>query len=236
MKIQWSWQRIIAEGVVIVASILAAFAIDAWWERRTERRQAEILVTGLRQDFEASQAHVRRWAAGNGQILRQAQAFLAELEATPAGEEITAPIAWLVAAVAAPTYSPTDATFQTALSSGQLELIEDRELRSALALWRQQLADTGEDELLIREIVVHRLVPELSSQARLGRVFDFDTMTRWFGAGADTGTGETFSLRATPELEGVLAERIFYTTFVVQGLGEIEQTQAEILRLLDAAD
>lgn len=35
------WNRLLIEGVVIVASILMAFAIDAWWDDR-QSRQAEI--------------------------------------------------------------------------------------------------------------------------------------------------------------------------------------------------
>ncbi len=34
MNISVSRQGILAEGVIIVASILVAFAIDAWWDDR----------------------------------------------------------------------------------------------------------------------------------------------------------------------------------------------------------
>jgi len=44
-------RRLIVEGVVIVLSILLAFAIDAWWSERQERiEEAEILL-GLKQEF-----------------------------------------------------------------------------------------------------------------------------------------------------------------------------------------
>ena len=119
-----------------------------------------------------------------------------------------------------------------AVSSGHIELIEDSEIRSILALWRQQLADTSEDELLIREIVVHHLVPELSEQVRLAEAFEFKRLTDWFLYKSDVRQEELIQLRATSKLEGALAERIFYTTFVVGGLADIHETQAEILRLL----
>ena len=35
------WLRVFVEGVVIVGSILLAFGIDAWWEGRQERQEAE---------------------------------------------------------------------------------------------------------------------------------------------------------------------------------------------------
>ena len=53
MKIikQIQWVRIFSEGTAIVVSILLAFAIDAWWERRSEAAQALALEEGLRADF-----------------------------------------------------------------------------------------------------------------------------------------------------------------------------------------
>ena len=41
--------RVFAEGVVIVASILLAFGIDAWWEGRREREQEEGVLTTIYQ-------------------------------------------------------------------------------------------------------------------------------------------------------------------------------------------
>ena len=43
-----SWKRIFAEGAAIVASILLAFAIDAWWVDRNEiERESRILMSLL---------------------------------------------------------------------------------------------------------------------------------------------------------------------------------------------
>ena len=42
------WFRIIAEGVVIVVSILLAFGIDAWWDDRQLRHEERALLEELR--------------------------------------------------------------------------------------------------------------------------------------------------------------------------------------------
>ena len=227
------WPRIAAEGAVIVVSILMAFAIDTWWQDRTKAEEAHALLVSLRVDFQASQSHVEVWLAGNKRILRASTDFLDQLRNTGIDEELLVPIDWLVATIGAPTYSPTDSTLRTAISSGQIELIEDVELRTLLAKWSQQLDDTQEDEILIREIVVNQLVPAISKQIRLGLAFDFDTIVNWFAEQADLDVDQEFRIRATTILEGALAERTFYENFVVGGLEEIETTQAEILRLLD---
>lgn len=79
---QIPWLRIFAEGTAIVISILLAFAIDAWWQRRAELEQAHILIAGLYADFAASQDHVEKWLAGNtgvrrgtAELLRPARPF-----------------------------------------------------------------------------------------------------------------------------------------------------------------
>jgi hypothetical protein len=139
----------------------------------------------------------------------------------------------IVGSIGAPTYGPTDSTLEAAFSSGQIDLIKDSRLRNILAHWRQQIADTSEDELLIREIVVHQLVPALSEQVGLAEAFDFKLLTEWFLGQAEIEQDEPIRLRATTRIEGALAERVFYSSFVVGGLTEIYVSQAEILRLLD---
>ncbi len=41
------WKRTTVEVSAIVASILLAFAIDAWWEERTEQARADELLLSL---------------------------------------------------------------------------------------------------------------------------------------------------------------------------------------------
>jgi hypothetical protein len=63
----------------------------------------------------------------------------------------------------------------------------------------------------------------LSQEVRLGGAFEFNTMFNWFTARQSVVLDEQYRIRATPELEGVLAEKIFYTTFVVEGLAAIHR-------------
>ena len=59
------FKRLTLEAFAIVASILLAFAIDAWWQQRIELRQSDALIVSLRADFETSQVHLAEWLAGN---------------------------------------------------------------------------------------------------------------------------------------------------------------------------
>lgn len=70
------WRRILAEGAVIVASILLALAGDAWWggvqDRQDERALAESLLEEFldsRPGLEERVLLARRMAAGNATLL-----------------------------------------------------------------------------------------------------------------------------------------------------------------------
>ena len=227
------WARLLAEGTAVVISILLAFAIDAWWDRRAETIQATAVLRGLQEDFRDSQLHLKQWLAGNRKIQRGTAMLLENIRNSGKNSLVPVTAEMILAPIGAPTYDPTTSTLDTALASGRIDLIENEELRHELTLWRQQLADTREDEFLIRDIVVHRLVPLVAQQVRLG--FAFEQIHSWFIGESEGSFEDPIELLAVPELEGVLAQRLFYTNYVVEGQSQIYETQARILELLGAA-
>jgi hypothetical protein len=60
---------------VIVASILAAFALDAWWSDRVEDRQMMARLETVRDEFTATRAQLVR----EGELLESARAAVAAL-------------------------------------------------------------------------------------------------------------------------------------------------------------
>lgn len=54
------WVRFLTEGMVIVLSILLAFAVDAWWDGQQEMQARSILYQTLASDMEAVQAELDR--------------------------------------------------------------------------------------------------------------------------------------------------------------------------------
>jgi len=227
------WARLLAEGTAVVISILLAFAIDAWWDRRAETIQATAVLRGLHADFRDSQRHLEQWLTGNRKIQRGTAILLEKIRSAEHNSLVPVTAEMILAPIGAPTYDPTTSTLDAVLATGRLDLIENDELRDELALWRQQLADTREDEFLIRDIVVHRLVPLVARQVRLG--FAFEQIHSWFIGESEGSFEDPIELLSGPELEGVLAQRLFYTNYVVEGQSQIYETQARILELLGAA-
>lgn len=51
MKQEIPWNRYAVESIVIVASILLAFAIDAWWDQRKETREEQVALQDLAEEL-----------------------------------------------------------------------------------------------------------------------------------------------------------------------------------------
>ena len=226
-------KRLALEALAIVGSILLAFAIDAWWQQRVELKQADALIADLHADFEVSQVHLAEWLAGNQWIQRSSSELLDNIKNAETDEVISVRHETIVGSIGAATYDPISSTLDAMISSGQINLIEDIQIRNALALWQQKLADTREDEDLVREITLRELVPALAEQVRLGRAFEFDRLHATFIDPASAERIERVQILATTRLEGALGSRVFYSTYIVTGLAEIFDMQADILKMLE---
>jgi hypothetical protein len=115
------YARILVEGVVIVGSILLAFGIDAAWDSREEGVQSRALLEALSEDFEAARNRFDQWKTSHAYAFESAERLL--------------------------TYAEDDrireadrGTVETILSSGRLDLFEDRVLVRELTRWTSALA------------------------------------------------------------------------------------------------
>jgi len=223
-------RRILIESVAVVLSILLAFAVDAGWDLRQERRQERDLLLGLLSDLETSRPEIlsrmelaRRMATGT-------RGFLDLTRNAPLPAAIQVPDTLIMAALGGPTFDPVTNTLDAALASGEIAVIRSKEVREALAHWRKQLSDTAEDELEVRRITNEQVVPLLSRSVNVAP--HFDALLAWsggdpFGAGrliasdGRTGPDAHSTVNVSSELAGALATRLFYVDFSAGDLQEM---------------
>ena len=137
------WNRLIVEGLVIVISILLAFAIDAWWEDLQETRDAEDQVVRVVAEL---QANVEILRAQDQQLELARGAAREFLSIMGPGDE---PVAMqtigssMVGIFSVPTLSLNDSATQDFLSSGQLTYGRWIDVRLALTclLYTSDAAD-----------------------------------------------------------------------------------------------
>lgn len=142
------WPHILAEGVIIVVSILLAFSIDAWWNDRQDRIEESELIALIHAEAVANrelfsqyrQLHQGIVDAGKRLLERTGPDATIEAHAT---EGIVSDLAlftdWW-------TVQPSVGAISSIIQSGQISLIQSEKLRIELAAWESHLEDLRVNE------------------------------------------------------------------------------------------
>jgi hypothetical protein len=145
------WKRLLAEVVVIVLSILMAFGIDAWWDERNERIEEKRILRSLQVEFEAN----RDEAASVLLVHENGLRYVGNLMHLTEDEILALPdeeVERYVRYFAHPrTFDAVRGSVDTLTSSGKVGILQDGELREALATFVNILEDAKED----REYMFH---------------------------------------------------------------------------------
>lgn len=134
-------RRILTEMVVIVGSILLAFALDAWWDERSERARVDELLDAVAIEFEAEVAVLDSILVTNRARVEQITALVARSD--PALPRISSDSISIVADYhrGAQVYDPAFGALTALIESGGLQSVESVELQRALAGWSGELDD-----------------------------------------------------------------------------------------------
>ena len=128
----------LAEGVVIVLSILVAFGLDAWWDYAKQRSAEVDHLRALLIDFKETRAGIETTIAHGERIIEHAKVLSAAVavDPLPSGPQMDA---MLFELVSLPTFEPVVGAYEELIAAGNLRLITDKELRAALAGWGANL-------------------------------------------------------------------------------------------------
>ena len=139
------WKRISVEAAAIVASILLAFAIDAWWDERNERIEEKEILQSLLVEFEIN-------LDGATSVIRtheMAVQSMSSLMSLTDGEILAlsdADVEGYLRYFANPrTFDAVRGSIDALTNSGKLGVLQSRELREALTAFINILEDAIED-------------------------------------------------------------------------------------------
>lgn len=217
-------KRLVAEAVVVVGSILLAFAIDAAWDARQESREALELLRGLEEELET-----------NDQVLA------ASLEASRAGREQLATFLAL-SPVEASQVSQQDAMttvylphvrdwsealstgfLDATISSGKLSLIRSPEVRASLARFRGEQGNVGE-VLAHLDAYNERLAELLATHPEL--------RTRLVTGEGHLSGSTLRAMREDEELAAVASAKLMFWGGYLVELGNLQESLRATLRVV----
>ena len=172
--VPWS-ARLLAEGVVVVGSILIAFALDAWWDNRREAASLHEALQGISRELASNRDLLIREMGTLDRIRGGGGAVLDLMYAAEDRDsiEVVDSLVFLISNWA-PSLEVSLGAVDALIASGRLAEIEDPELRLGLAGLRDRFADVVEDELVGRSIHVEQQGPLLSRLMDLGQLSRMD--------------------------------------------------------------
>ena len=128
-----NWFAVGLEMGIVMMSVFLAFQVDSWNERRKNRNTEEIYLQELLEDFQTNRELEDHVQMRMLTILPQMHALLKQ----SALKKSDWPVRELNAAFSnvnqMPTYHTTDRVYNNLLGSGDLKLIQNRDLKNALA-------------------------------------------------------------------------------------------------------
>ena len=132
---QVPWFRIGTEGVAIIASILIAFSLDAWWDGRELAEREDRYLESLERDFLENRENLEQTIQVQSAVMESIQKLvLFGATATPAPDADS--VMSLVTLVFRDTnvgFSPNLGTYQELLNTSSLQVLRNDSLRTLLA-------------------------------------------------------------------------------------------------------
>lgn len=197
-----SLYQLLADGIVIVVSILLAFTIDAWWAERSDRIEEREILEGLHEEFIRNYELIETIT---GQVRAyNASTAIYDLVANQSDQNQTISIrnSLLFQMLGTSTFDRVTPVLDGIVSSGKLELIQDQEILLAISIWERDLIQLSESELNARKTAYEQLMPGLRERGNMGELF----LLRGDPGNLSTADGET-EIQIDTELVGLIADR-----------------------------
>ena len=224
------WPKLLAEGTVIVLSILVAFVLDAWWDGRQFRRELAEELSSVARELDKNRKLVRSEIRALERIIAGGEAFV-ELAARQSGSA-TVPVTDSLAYVVgfwSPTLDLSFGAVDALIASGRLSQIRDAELRLGLAGLQDAFEDGVEGEVNALQIVDRQLFPLLARATDFRAVYQID---KTFYALSNTpydnplpGGQKVLDFPASLEVRNLVLNR---TSWLGGSLGEFRQLLVQL--------
>jgi len=163
MKQEISWNRFSVEAIVIVGSILLAFAIDAGWENvQNEADKREMLLL-LKSQFEENLSILDDELSRHEFAEQRSRNLLGISTGRipwPGYEETMTSLSSMFAYS---SFNSSSGAVESFLNSDSSRLLNNPNLQSQIAAWPSQIQENNEDEIRLVSLVDNHFKPYLRS-------------------------------------------------------------------------
>jgi hypothetical protein len=229
-----NWFAVFLDLLVVVVGLFIGLQIDTWWEAQRESRFEGAYLTELREDFELNQSRLDNSLAELEEIAHNMVA-LHESAALKTPNLSVAELNQKFRSMGnMPTFIPVNRAYTNLTGSGDLRLIQNRQLKNALADYyaaaQLTLLVQNTHEMELVQIYEPYIIANLDYAAvQTTRVDDFSLPP-------PREEASILSVVGTREFRNVLTQKWVITTDLLsQHRGMLERTK-KILQLLEPTD
>jgi hypothetical protein len=164
---------VLAEGVVIVVSVLVGLAIDSWWDDRQQTAEAHRELEGVLAELSEARNEIERGLGQHQRFLRASTELRSRLLTADLDQVVSVPDTLLMGTIFHVWVTdPPTALLDAFVSSGHLARLENVDLRYEVLAWRPLLEDLRGDELRVRSFNDGELTPYVRSVADVTRTWE----------------------------------------------------------------
>jgi len=228
------WRRAVIEAVVIVASILMAFALDAWWAGVQARQQERQYLVALRREFSVARDSLESQASRRAWAVHVAEALIGQVQGS-AEAPADSLLYWSSGLSLQIDFDPPRAVYDDVIASGGTKLIRSDSLRIALAQYASQLELVRSADQQAWSTWEQRIQPFLQGRVprvdrlRKGVAGQFSTVP----FGPSPHHSQWKEILADPAFEDMVAERWLRVRIASGRLAAIAPKIDSIFRLID---
>lgn len=213
MSKQSGWRDRLSEGITIVLSILAAFALDSWWDNHTLARDVENGMRAVSEELVEAGTHLDERLAAYEEAIGYLSQALELLDSTNPNQAVQVPDKLMAGALYTPTIDPPTGALVAFLDSGLLSAVPDRELRHRIGELPSRFEDGADDEISALSYVNENVRPTLErSMSSADFLAVLRQMPHYWNLFRDSTPwaepSVSVSVVATPELHNAMASRL----------------------------
>lgn len=150
------------EGLVIVASILVAFALDASWANYQESKVEQKVLRELRAELESAKARIELSIAELKGVIESSSNLVSALGNNTSILSPSSAQNMVIRILEINTLEVPTSVLDSIVASGQVRLISNNELRETLAEWPALISDVRENHEWHRIETDEYLIPYLA--------------------------------------------------------------------------
>ncbi|MCB9232817.1 MAG: hypothetical protein H6581_14190 [Bacteroidia bacterium] len=228
LRVDWRWAA--GELFLVVAGILIAFSIDAWWDDVKEKKDGRKVMQGILDEFLHNQEQLSLKIAQHGVVIRAAQRLLQFTGPDFQGQAPDSVYPLLNEVIQSHTFNPEMGELNALLNSGNLKLIEDNDLGVRLAAWPGKLEDAQEEEDRGVEQVWNTIIPYFNTKIPMLNLLPYTD--GFSGAASSRHRVDFVPLFRDPYFENLLENRIVISLRIIQDQTPLLESVEEIIQLL----